>query len=412
MKQDLKELIYLREEEAMNLELSLNMVKTMKRYWNEFKDYCNNKNISYYDINKLHLYLKDKYNCLLTNNITSLSKKQKEAIKAMLLLVNINNISEYKVITYKDINLSNYYKDVLNNYLDFWRNVKNNSETTIIDKKRYTILFFDYLTKNNIDNLAKLNKKIILKYLDYVKDDILSRKIAIYWNLKSIFLYLNDSNILKNYFNLLIPITKRYKQKKLHTYFSKEDSDAIVNAIKVEVNNNPCGYRNYAMILMIARLGIRKIDVINLKWENINWQNNTITFIQSKTKKINTLQLPNDVGEAIIDYIKLERPIKIRGNDDYIFIRSYYPLTKISENYSFNEIIKRALIECNIPLDKYKQKGTHSFRHTIATELINEQVPVKIIASILGHNNVNSTKTYLEVNKQSLSLCFIGEDYE
>ena len=92
MKQDLKELIYLREEEAMNLELSLNMVKTMKRYWNEFKDYCNNKNISYYDINKLHLYLKDKYNCLLTNNITSLSKKQKDAIKAMLLLVNINNI--------------------------------------------------------------------------------------------------------------------------------------------------------------------------------------------------------------------------------------------------------------------------------------------------------------------------------
>ena len=211
---------------------------------------------------------------------------------------------------------------------------------------------------------------------------------------------------------MLIPITKRYKQKKLPSCFTKEDSEAIINAIKEEVSNTPAGYRNYAMFLMIMRLGIRKIDVINLKWENINWESNTITFIQSKTKKINTLPLPNDVGEAIIDYIKLERPIKIRGNDDNVFIRAKYPLVKLDAGLSFNEVIKKALIKCNIPLDKYNKIGTHSFRHSLATELINEQVPVTIIASILGHNNDNSTKTYLEINKKSLALCFIGEDYE
>ena len=108
----------------------------------------------------------------------------------------------------------------------------------------------------------------------------------------------------------------------------------------------------------------------------------------------------------------MERPIKIRGNDDNVFIRAKYPLVKLDAGLSFNEVIKKALIKCNIPLDKYNKIGTHSFRHSLATELINEQVPVTIIASILGHNNDNSTKTYLEINKKSLALCFIEEDYE
>ena len=190
MKQNLTELIYLREEEAMNLELSLNMVNTMKRYWKEFKNYCLAKDISYFDNNQIHLYLKDNYNCLLINNTNNLSKKQKEVIKAMLLLIDINNISKYTVITYKDIPLNDYYINILNNYLDFWQNIKNNSESTIKKKKIFTILFFNYLIDNNIYDLKELNKEILLKYLDNIKNDLLSKKISIYWNLKSIFLYL------------------------------------------------------------------------------------------------------------------------------------------------------------------------------------------------------------------------------
>lgn len=118
------------------------------------------------------------------------------------------------------------------------------------------------------------------------------------------------------------------------------------------------------------------------------------------------------MGEAIIDYIKLERPMKIKGNDDYIFIKTIYPFVNLDANVSFSETIKKALSDSNIPLDKYRKKGTHSFRYSLATELLNESVPVKIISSILGHSNENSTKTYLEINKNCLKNCFIEEDYE
>lgn len=286
MNQNLKRLIYSREEEAMNLELSLNMVKKLKKYWKQFESYCLDKNIDYYDNLQIHNFLSDKYDCLLSNNTTNLSKKQKEAIKAMLLLIDINNVFTNTNITYKDINISDYYQELLFDYLKFWREVKNNSETTLKKKKIYTILFFKYLLDNKIMDINKLNKEVILKYLDSIKNDLLSKKISINWNLKSIFLYLNDNNILKNNFNTLVPITKRYKNKKLPVVFSKEDKESILNAVKNNVNKTKAGYRNYAILLLIARLGVRKIDAINLKWENIDWQNNVISFTQSKTKKI------------------------------------------------------------------------------------------------------------------------------
>ena len=107
MKQNLEELIYLREEEAMNIELSLNQVKIMKRYWKEFKNYCINKNINYFEFNQINMFLNDRYNCLLSNN-NILNSKQKEVIKAMFILIDINNISKYILTTYKDIKLKEY----------------------------------------------------------------------------------------------------------------------------------------------------------------------------------------------------------------------------------------------------------------------------------------------------------------
>ena len=68
MKQNLEELIYLREEEAMNIELSLNQFNIMKKYWKEFKNYCIDKNINHFEFNQINLYLNDYYNCLLVNN--------------------------------------------------------------------------------------------------------------------------------------------------------------------------------------------------------------------------------------------------------------------------------------------------------------------------------------------------------
>ena len=174
MKQNLEELIYLRKEETMNIELSLNQVNIMKKYWKEFKNYCIDKNINYFEINQINLYLYDYYNCLLFNN-KNLNSKQKEVIKAMLILMDINNISKYISITYKNVELDNYYNKKLEEYLYFYENIMNNATSTLIKRKKFTILFFKYLIDNKVNNLTELNKQIILNYIDSLKNNLLSQ---------------------------------------------------------------------------------------------------------------------------------------------------------------------------------------------------------------------------------------------
>ena len=396
----------------MNMEFSQHSTMIMKRYWKEFLMYCYNQDIKYYDLKYVHLFLKDKYFCKLINNKCELTKEQKNAAKSMNILVDINCINTFIKIKEKNIELNDYYLDLLNNYLDFWKNIKNNSDETIQDKKSETIKLFRYLIENNISHIRDFNKNEILKFLDINKNKTRSQRISINWNLRSLFIFLDDSEILKNNYEKILPVIKRIKERKLPATFEKDDVEKIINYLKDNVDSTSAGYRNYAMFLIAARLGLRKIDIINLKWNNIDWENNLIKLTQMKTKINITLPLFSDVGNAIINYIKKERPFKIKSNDDYIFIRHRYPLIKLSNQDSMTEIINKIFIHLNIPINKYKQKGLHSFRFTLATELLNENVPSHIISSVLGHNNPNSTKAYLRVNDVKLSECFVEDEYE
>lgn len=404
---NLEELIYLREKELMDMEFSHNMVCNLRKYWNEFQQFCKKNNMDTFDECMTDKYINSTYYFDESNTHT------KRAIRAMKVLIDIKNVNEYIPHKSKCENeLNNYYKDILKNYLFFCKTIRENSDRTIDEKRMLTIKFFIYLQETSIFSIKNINRETILNYIRINNKSLSSIRIAINWNLKSLFLYFNDSEILSNSFYSLLPKIKRVKQRKLPATFEKEDVIKILDYLKKERGNTPASYRNYAMVIIAAKLGLRKIDVINLKWDNIDWSNNSINIIQIKTKKQLSLPLPNDVGEAIIEYIKKERPYKIRNEDEYIFIRHRYPLTNLSCEFSLTDIIKNSLISSRVPDDKYQQKGFHSFRFTLATELLNKNVPAEIISSVLGHSKLNSQKSYTRVNTENLRKCFIEANYE
>lgn len=406
MKQNLENLIYLREEELMDMEYPHGRMCRLKKYWNEFKKYCKNKDIDYFIPNMVDGFLSDNYSDI--NNKTT-----KEAMRSMKVLLDIDFVNEY--LPYKpkgEDELSEYYRNLLHDYLNFYKTIRNNSATTLKDKSIETIKFFIYLQDNDVPTIKNLTKVEVLKYIESNNKCKLNARISINWNLRSLFLYLNDSDILLNTFSFLLPKIKRIKQRKLPATFEKDDVIKIIDYLKNERGKTIASYRNYAMILIAAKLGIRKIDIINLKWNNIDWENNCINIIQIKTKKQLSLPLPNDVGEAIIEYIQKERPFKIRSKDENIFIRHRFPLVSLNSGFSLTETVKTALINSGVSVDKYQQIGLHSFRFTLATELLNEETSADIISSVLGHYNPNSQKSYTRVNRQNLRKCFVEANYE
>lgn len=295
--------------------------------------------------------------------------------------------------------------DIVNNYINQDKNL-NKSELTIYPLKRTAIIFLAYLEKNNI-NIKNLDINIIKKYLKTIPEtySIYTKKNQFKY-LKDFLIYLYDSDIISEKIWLVIPNVKINNYCKIPSVFLEEDIRKIFNEID---RSNYTGKLIYAIALMALRYGLRIIDIKNLKFENIDWKHKKINIIQSKTKKELQLPLLDDVADALIDYIKNAR---VDCSEKYIFVNLKGKQYSINTNFytDFNIYVQKAKLN----ISKDTKKGIHSFRHSIASRLLNENIPLPIISSILGHTSTLSTTNYLKIDNNQLKKCclYLEDTYE
>ena len=199
-----------------------------------------------------------------------------------------------------------------------------------------------------------------------------------------------------NYKNLIEHV-RQENNKKIPVVFEENQIQSIITALP---NTSPIEKRNKAIVLISIRLGMRIGDVLNLKFENINWIQNEISFIQEKTKIMNQLPLTEEVGNAIIDYVKNGRP---KTTLRYIFVTHDEKITKITGSSILNKYLTKVYKISNI--NKDIKKGTHIFRRSLASELLKNESSLKIISSTLGHVNQSSAKNYLKIDNDKLKVC-------
>lgn len=189
------------------------------------------------------------------------------------------------------------------------------------------------------------------------------------------------------------------KQVSIVTTISPKAERKLVSNDKL---SEPLGKRDQAMILLALRLGVRSSDIVGLKFNNINWQNDTITFIQQKTKVPVTLPLLTDVGNALMDYILNSR---VDSNADEIFLRGYAPYTAMKAG-SASKVSLKYLSEFNP--DDCPEKGFHILRRTAATKLFENNVPSSVISASLGHLNPDSADVYLSTDSKKMRKCALS----
>jgi integrase len=170
---------------------------------------------------------------------------------------------------------------------------------------------------------------------------------------------------------------------------------------------NPSGKRDYAIILLVARLGLRSIDVKRLTFSDFNWNERYLEFSQSKTGRRVRLPLLNDVGWAIIEYIKNGRPV---SNSPHVFLRHLAPIAPFSDEDHLHQIIVKHMRAAKLPISGKKKVGMHSLRHTLATTLLENHASIDDIAGILGQQSTETTPTYLKSSLQMLRECALNPD--
>ena len=148
---------------------------------------------------------------------------------------------------------------------------------------------------------------------------------------------------------------------------------------------------------MTAKLGLRSGNICNLKFENIDWEQSRISLVQHKTGRTLTLPLFEDVGLALIDYLKFGRP---QCDSQHIFVRYRAPIEPFISR-SIYPMVSSYIAKADL-LVQGKKRGPHALRHSLASRLLEENIPLPVISEILGHADTNTTAVYLTIDIEKL----------
>jgi site-specific recombinase XerD len=277
--------------------------------------------------------------------------------------------------------------------------VARRCDLTINEHRRILSYFIEGLSLKSINRVAEINESDILDFINsaqHCKDKHLNTA-----RLFCRFLY-EEKYIDKN-IEYIFGRNNFPKREKLPSVYDSMEIRKIEESVD---QASAVGKRDYAILLLTTRLGLRASDVCNLEFSNLDWDKNIIHLTQYKTKRDLELPLLTDIGEAIINYLRYGRPV---SNSSLIFLSAaapYRTLNHISMNGIVSRIIKASGVEIN-----NRKFGPHAMRHTLASQLLNNGISLPVISETLGHEKTQTTMNYLRIDLKSLMKCTLDVPY-
>ena len=191
-----------------------------------------------------------------------------------------------------------------------------------------------------------------------------------------------------------------YKDRRVPEYYTADEVSKILAAID---RGNAIGKRNYAMVLLGARYGLRISDIISLKLRELDFENNRISITQQKTGKSLVLDILPDVGWALIDYLKNGRP---NVESEYVFLRHTHPYKSFARGEAMQYMLRQYATSAGIwKAGTEKRCSFHMLRYSLASDLIQQGVSLTTISGILGHSELNVTTLYTQLDTPQLKAC-------
>ncbi len=155
------------------------------------------------------------------------------------------------------------------------------------------------------------------------------------------------------------------------------------------------GRRDHAVLMLLARLGLRTCEIVSLELEDVDWERGQIT-VRGKGGRWSKMPLPSDVGQAIAAYLQHDRP---RCTSRRLFISQRAPITGLQSGCAIVKTVARALNRAGIVSER---KGGYLFRHTLATEMLGRGASLREIGEVLRHRKAGTTQIYAKVDFRAL----------
>lgn len=322
-----------------------------------------------------------------------------QSMRTLLILRYINNFNYHEIEKITGIT-----KVKLKSRLNY--SLKKLKE--LYEPERRAMKFLQHLEMEDLYDISRLEAKHIFSYINTLEDYSAVSIKHMTSALRLFVRYLYQNGYIQHDLSNKIGSVRRCLSRKLPSYWTKDEVITLLNSID---KGNPSEKRDYAMILLVARLGLRSGDLKKLKFENLKWSSNTIELVQSKTGVPISLPLLRDVRWAIIDYVENARP---QIDSPYVFLSHNAPYLPLSEQNHLYRTLEKYMQRAHLPIVGKRRSGMHSLRHSLATTLIEQNTSLHLISDVLGHTSSNSTAIYLQTDIERLRDCALslGEDGE
>lgn len=187
-------------------------------------------------------------------------------------------------------------------------------------------------------------------------------------------------------------VAQRYGAR-LPRHLSPEQVEAVLEAVRADARY---GRRNYAMVMLLARLGLRAPEVIAIRLEDLDWRSGEL-LVRGKGQSHDRVPIPPDVGEALTDYIRYHRVSASRA----LFVAARAPHAPFKDGQVLNDVLKRAFARSGVtPPCRYV--GSHVLRHSLATNLIRQGASLAEVGDMLRHRSRTSTMIYAKLDVDGL----------
>ena len=279
-------------------------------------------------------------------------------------------------------------------YEEYLRLQRGLSERTIFHSWRLADRFLEFRFGKEIGDLSQITSSDIVGFLQQLttrKPPLRDKTLSSH--MRNFFRYLFKAGKTTANLALGIPSVAQRYGTRLPRNLTPEQVDILVKAVRTDT---VAGRRNYAMVLLIARLGLRAPEVVAMQLDDIDWRSGEV-IVRGKGDRHDRVPLPPDVGEALADYIKLNRKTALRA----LFVTERAPHRPFKDGQVLNLILRAAFARTGLkPPAPYV--GSHILRHSLATNLVQRGASLGEISDMLRHRSRASTMIYAKLDIDGL----------
>jgi site-specific recombinase XerD len=265
-------------------------------------------------------------------------------------------------------------------------------------------LFLQETGVETIGGFTKLDQAAVIAFVErHAHDHSPAAAKSLCWALRAFLRYLRRQGWIAADLAASVPTVRRWRQTSLPTYLSPEQIQQILDGCDRE---SPTGRRDYAIMMLLARLGLRANEVTTLTLDAIDWRSGQV-LVDSKGRQRMAMPLPPDVGTAIASYLQDGRP---RSDSRRVFLRQDAPHVGFATSASVFVVANTALKRAGI--QGFAHMGAHLFRHSLATALLRSGASLTEIGQVLRHRDQDTTRLYAKVDidgLRRLASVWLGE---